>query len=384
MQAIDLFCGAGGASLGLKRAGFDVLGFDKWDLAVESHRANGMPAEVADLNIHDWSGTKPPALLWASPPCQPFSSAGKNAGRWDDRDGFPAYLRALKALQPLVTIMENVRGLTFKKHRPYLDAIVASIEDLGYTAEWRVLNSADFGVPQTRQRTFIVATLGPPPVWPEPTHAKDGEGGLTPWVSMATALGWVPGSAAYRLARGVGMIERHGDRPATPDTAPAPTISTKARSASWVPAGVEERQEKGASRPVSAPAPTITASMDNGNLAWVDRPTKGREWPQLPDTISLNRRQNGAPPVDVLTRPSPTITASAMASSIWQVRDTTQSPPERVPVSHSEAAILQGFPPDFVFVGGRSAKFQQIGNAVPPAFAEALARANHPLRAVDE
>jgi phage N-6-adenine-methyltransferase len=107
--------------------------------------------------------------------CQPFSAAGKRLGQWDPRDGFPAFLALIKAAKPRAVLIENVKGLTFAKHRPYLDAVCAAIEALDYRVEWKVLNSADFGVPQKRQRIFIVGLRRGEGEfhWPEQTHSEE-------------------------------------------------------------------------------------------------------------------------------------------------------------------------------------------------------------------
>lgn len=217
MNALDLFCGAGGASLGLERAGYKVLGLDKWDIAVQTHRANAMPAQQRDLNDVDWSEYQPVDLVWASPPCQPFSVAGRNAGEWDARDGFPAYLRALAHLRPRLTIAENVQGLTFKKNRDYLERVVKEVEALGYTVEWKVLNCADFGLPQTRKRWFLVGRLDSLPVWPPQTHASR-------WVPMSAALGLTTGAVVSNYGSG-GDSTRRGVRRANQ---PSATITSKA------------------------------------------------------------------------------------------------------------------------------------------------------------
>jgi DNA (cytosine-5)-methyltransferase 1 len=201
--AYDLFCGAGGASLGLHQAGYDVLGFDNWELAVESHIANGLPAILADLTIHDWSVYATPDLLWASPPCQPFSAAGKQLGPDDKRDCVPDFIFAARALgRPPVLVMENVQGLTFKKHEEYLGWVLLMLEDLGYAVEWKVLNAADYGVPQTRKRFILIARNdGVAIKWPDPTHSKNGND-LKPWVTMAEALGWGFGDGPARAICG--------------------------------------------------------------------------------------------------------------------------------------------------------------------------------------
>lgn len=328
MRALDLFCGAGGASLGLKRAGCSVVGFDKWAPAVASHQANGMEAVVADLAGYDWGGEATPDLLWASPPCQPFSAAGKGLGEWDDRDAVPAYLSALATLAPPVTIMENVRGLTFKKHRPYLDRVVSEVQALGYAVEWKVVDAADYGVPQNRQRLILIGRRDRAAVsWPAKSHSETGGDGRHRWVSMADALGWDEddGIAPFR---GSGMRERHGDRPV---------------------------------RLATRPAPTITAGFNRQNWHLLNR-RESRKWREL---YGQGRTRS-------VNEPAPTISGEAVRWN-WGEPDRAVTK-----VAVREAAILQGFPEDFVFAGSKSAQFQQIGNAVPPRLAQVLAEANLP------
>lgn len=197
MHALSLFAGAGGSCLGLKRAGLDVVASIEWNAdAFASLQANGLVALQADLFGFDYSRFCHDGidLIEGGPPCQPFSVAGSHRGVFDPRDGIPAFHRALEELRPHTFIMENVRGLTFKKHQPYLAETVERFERLGYSVEWRLLNAADYGVPQTRVRLFIVGSLDGMPKWPEPTHAGR-------WITMAKALGWTePGDSwPYRM-----------------------------------------------------------------------------------------------------------------------------------------------------------------------------------------
>lgn len=173
MRAIDLYCGMGGASLGLKNAGYSVTGYDSWKHAVDSHNTNGMPAAKIDINRNiDWTKIVEDLkidTLWASPPCQPFSQANGNAKSVkDNRDGFPATIVAISQILPRLVIIENVKGLVSKKNLPFFLGYVYDIERLGYSINWSVLNSSDYGIPQSRKRCFIVARCdGAEPKFPE-------------------------------------------------------------------------------------------------------------------------------------------------------------------------------------------------------------------------
>jgi DNA-cytosine methyltransferase len=204
VKALDLFCGAGGASIGLHAAGLIVHGYDKWDDALATHNKNGLWAGELDLSQQTAESWRQHIaltgfdydMIWASPPCQGWSQGGKQKGMHDERNGFPWTLEAIEGVHPRLVITENVRGLTFAKNLPYLEHLVIEpLRTLGYTVEWRLLNCADYGVPQRRMRLFIVARLDGAPCWPTQTHsdpkAKGGlKDGTVPWVTMASALGW--------------------------------------------------------------------------------------------------------------------------------------------------------------------------------------------------
>lgn len=204
--AIDLFCGAGGSSLGLEYAGFDVLGYEADGLALATYRAAGFRAVQAYLTTEtDWIEQARPDLLWASPPCQPFSHASARPTKV--QDGIPAWLHAVERLRPPVAIMENVPALTWVAYAGRFQELCHELVTLGYEVDWRIANAADFGVPQNRRRLIVQAVLQPnygircgwaedaplppppprrEPVWPVPTH---GPAGQQPHVTMAAALG---------------------------------------------------------------------------------------------------------------------------------------------------------------------------------------------------
>ena len=316
MNATVLFAGAGGSSLGLEQAGYRTVGYEYWKPAADTHNANGMTCRIHDLSVQPLDTMFLPCdLLWASPPCQPFSAAGDGEGEFDDRDGFPWTLRIIDAKRPQVVIIENVKGLTFAKHHAYFAGILASLRGLGYDVDWRVLNSADYGVPQTRERCFIIARRDNKPItWPAPTHTQGDSLFLEPWVTMAQALGWDVTSLVLQDS----------------NTANSPRDLT------------------------TLPASTV----DTYCMKW---------------RVTLNYRQtnrDGEPiTCDVTDRPAPTV--GTQSGSQWIVNDAIR-------LTIAELARLQDFPDDYVWCGTKTDQARQIGNAVPPTMARVLAEVNRP------
>jgi len=172
MYAVDLFCGMGGASLGLKQSGYNVIGLDYWKHAVNTHNTNGMPALMQkismDTNWHNMLGNYGNAdLLWASPPCQSFSQANSNgAGHDDSRNGFPATIKAVKDLMPRVVVFENVKGLTSKKNLSVFLSYIDELKQFKYNVDYRIIDSSHHGIPQSRKRCFVVGRLDGQPKFP--------------------------------------------------------------------------------------------------------------------------------------------------------------------------------------------------------------------------
>jgi DNA (cytosine-5)-methyltransferase 1 len=211
LRCVSLFSGCGGLDLGLLRAGFEiVLAEDNDRYCAESHMANfpGVPfhlGSISDLTpelADSLSGGRAHDvdLVAGGPPCPPFSKSRfyrKEKPRaladpvgWETIDG---YMRAVGFLRPRAFLMENVPGLAYAIHGDALGLIVRTASDLGYNVDWRVLNAADYGVPQIRERLFVVGVRGGAFTWPEPTHGRDANVGLfddrLPWVSAGEALG---------------------------------------------------------------------------------------------------------------------------------------------------------------------------------------------------
>lgn len=165
---IDLFAGCGGMALGFEAAGFRTVGYEMLPDACATYRQNlhGICHQVT-LSPSSELETEAAAII-GGPPCQPFSVNGHQRGLKDSRDGFPIFLSAVKRYQPQIAIFENVRGMLYK-NKTYFAEIVATLQNLGYDVEWRILNAADYGVPQRRERLFCIAHKGGWQ-WPAKTH----------------------------------------------------------------------------------------------------------------------------------------------------------------------------------------------------------------------
>ncbi len=211
MRLVDLFCGACGMGLGMRRAGHEtVLALDKDEDAVETAREAGFPAQVGDVGSFDYSGTIPDPVdgivdgIVAGPPCQGFSSAGKRLGARDPRNGFPALYKAVDVLGPEWLLIEQVEGLLHHsaEHHPdpvlcpgcyFEEGILCEVRERFEVVSWRKLDAVDVGGASHRKRVFIVG--GPRRFrWPDATHGDLRARGTlfgwrrTPHVSVREAL----------------------------------------------------------------------------------------------------------------------------------------------------------------------------------------------------
>ncbi len=159
IKVLDLFSGCGGLSLGFESVGFQTLGYEieaKYSETYNKNLIGNCKVEKLGLLTEYEGGFD---VVIGGPPCQPFSVGGHQKGIDDERNGFPAFIHAVKVLKPAIWVFENVRGLLYT-NKWYLDEIIQELSKEGYLIDYRLLNAVHFGVPQNRERVFVVGHKG--------------------------------------------------------------------------------------------------------------------------------------------------------------------------------------------------------------------------------
>ena len=223
LEVVEICAGAGGQALGLERAGFEhALAVELDTAACATLRANRPAWKVAEGDVADPALWRPSdyrgvALLAGGVPCPPFTVAGRQLGATDERDLFAWAVELCGIIRPRALLLENVRGLSTSRFSAYRQHVLDRLRDLGYVPGWRLLNASDYGVPQLRPRTVLVALQradAPWFRWPAPSPRPPATVGETLGDLMA-ARGW-RGAAAWarradRIAPTiVGGSKKHG------------------------------------------------------------------------------------------------------------------------------------------------------------------------------
>lgn len=376
MRSVELFAGAGGLAMGMGRAGFDHAAVVEWDHdSCETFRFNQRnhardveqwPLFEGDARAFDYATVGGDVVVVSGgPPCQPFSLGGKHRGPMDERDMFPQAVRAVRELRPKAFIFENVKGLlrqtfasyfeyihlqlshpdltrekgeTWEKHRARLERHhIGNTGAASYNVIYRLLNAADHGVPQKRERVFLVgfrSDLGIEWAFPEGTHSED----------ALLRDQWVTGAywERHRVAR--------RQRPTLP-----PRIES--RIARLRNDDMFSGQPWGTVRDAIADLPDPEKNPRNGIANHVFNPG-ARSYPGHTGSPldepgkTLKAGDHGVPGGEnMLLRPDGSI-------RYFTVR---------------EAARLQTFPDDYIFQGSWTETMRQLGNAVPVRLAEVIA-----------
>lgn len=381
MRSVELFAGAGGLAIGMGNAGFDHAAVLEWDHdACETLRINQRhgvaavdhwPIHEGDARAFDYSTLCSIDVVSGGPPCQPFSLGGKHKGHQDGRDMFPEAVRAVRELQPKAFIFENVKGLLRRSFATYLQYVLLQLtypeltkkrgEDwrkhlsrlerhqtananraangLAYNLAFELVNAADYGVPQKRERFIIVgfrSDLGVRWSFPEHTHSHDALL-LDQWISGEY---WDRHKVAKR---------------ARPILVPRMT------------ARIDRLREQALVLPKALPWRTVRDAIS-------DLPDPEKH----PKNKILNHRFNPGARVypghtgSPLDEPAKTLKAGG--HGVPGGENMLARPDGSVRYfSVREAARLQTFPDNYEFFGAWSETMRQLGNAVPVKLGETIA-----------
>lgn len=350
-KCFSLFAGAGGCSLGFKRAGFDILTALDHDVAAcKTYQRNFPETEVrvADINLIDWRELLENKdlregeldMLIGGPPCQGFSTAGKRF--WDDPRNhlLKSYVKALEIIKPKWFLMENVEGLlTTKKGEYILNAIEAFI-GLGYRIRLEKVYSHEYGVPQRRKRVVIVGNrLGIDFDFPAPTNPIGGAIFRDCSNTFDSALSGLPEAHLVDSVNDSSRASPQGHY--------------------YIPQnGINKRRIESL-----LPGQTMKDLPSELQHSSFKRRANRRVMDGMP-----SEKRGGAPSGLkrlIGSEPSLTITSASTREFVH--------PKQHRCLTIRECARLQGFPDDFEFCGSAADQIKQIGNAIPPLLAETFA-----------
>lgn len=369
--AVDLFSGAGGITLGLLQAGFDMrLGADISRACAQTHSRNFPAIPFLNCDISQLKGREVLKsakvrkgeldLLIGGPPCQGFSILGRRDVD-DERNGlFGQFLRIAFEIRPKCIVIENVPGLATLDGGALLSQIGEAFTRAGYTAECAELLAAQYGVPQMRWRMIFIAWRNDTKLrggFPLPTHGRRGIGDLVPnrTISQEDAAGfltiWDAISDLPEIRSG-----EHGEvYVGTPQTPYQRDMRKGLRGAALY----------------NHYAPKLS----DLNLKRISCLKPGDDWRNLPRHL-LPPGMQRALRKDHTRRYRRMIWEGVARSIITRFRDPKSGeyihPEQCRTISIREAARIQSFPDWFEFLGGYSDQYEQVGNAVPPLLSKAL------------
>ncbi|QNH14327.1 DNA cytosine methyltransferase [Xanthomonas sp. SI] len=364
---IDLFAGAGGLSLGFEQAGFDVVAAVEIDPVHASvHEYNFPHCQVIPQSVTELNGSRIRAaagigertvdVVFGGAPCQGFSLIGRRALDDPRNSLVKDFVRIVRELDASYFVFENVKGLTVGKHRKFLFEIIEEFKEAGYDVveDWKVLNACSYGVPQDRQRLFLLgAKRGLPlPSYPTPTTRKPGsaETALPTAPTCLDALGDLPD--AERYARLNGNDEARIARWSDPSSYAA--LMRCSDSAGWA-YGYKRDWD-----------PTLLTSSARSNHSDISRE---RFAATLPGEVE---------PVSRFFKLHPGGVSNTLRAGTDSARGAFTSPRPihykwKRCITVREMARLHGFPDWFRFNTTKWHGARQIGNAVPPPLARAVA-----------
>jgi DNA (cytosine-5)-methyltransferase 1 len=344
LTAVDLFSGGGGLSVGLKRAGFTVVAAVENDVdAFSTYKTNHPEVRAFRQDIRTVRGTDLLAetetqavdLVSGCPPCQGFSSLTSKYRRYDLRNDLVHEMtRLVRELMPSAVMMENVPGLAAKGAALLLE-LISELEHLGYIVSRRVLQVADFGIPQRRRRLVLLAGKGFGIDIPPPTHSREGSTSLPRWRTLRDAIADMPAPITLRQAVAAGGPQR----------------------ANW----------------------HVIRSISDVNMERLRQAKPGGSWLDIdsrirPECHRDDRAGYFANVYGRMTWDAPSVTITAGCTTLSKGR--FGHPEMNRTISVREAARIQTFPDDYIFDTPHMDRVCAIiGNALPCDFATVLSSA---------
>lgn len=338
LNAIDLFCGAGGLSYGFESAGVNILlGIDNDAKALETFELNhkGAKSICGDItkitykdDIVPLIGDKKIDMIIGGPPCQGMSLSGFR--KLDDPRNklYLSYIRLVDEIRPDAFVIENVPGLVSLFGGQIKDSIIEKFTDMGYSIQYKILCSSDYGVPQNRRRVVFVGTKDSDMKFSYPAVNEN-------QVSCEMALSDLPP-----------LVDELGTEEQDYYTEPTNDYQRLMRARSSVVHNHVAAQHSDKVKQIIALVPA------------------GGNYKDLPEEFKHTRNFHVAWTRFPDDKPAPTIDTGHRHHFHYKYN--------RVPTVR-ECARIQSFPDDFIFLGNKTQQFRQVGNAVPPLMAQAIA-----------
>lgn len=341
MIGVDLFCGAGGMTLGAKMAGINVV----FAVEVDPHAATTYAANHPEVFLHKGDVRKlkqiplcpwrQETILFGGPPCQGFSTSNQRTRNKGNQDNwmFQEFMRLTESWRPDWIVFENVKGLAETEGGQFLELILQGFRRLGYTVTNKILNAARFGVPQNRERHFIVGSL------------------------HAVPFTFPKGTPSVRIP----VWRALSDLPDLPNGASTDLLPYKgAPRAGYV------RQLRNGEKLVSSNLVTRNADFVLKRYKHVPQ---GGNWEDIPRRLMTNYRKGYECHTGIYHR----LDAKKPSVVIGNFRKNMLIHPfQDRGLSVREAARIQSFPDSYRFCGSIGFQQQQVGNAVPPLLAKAV------------
>ena len=334
IKVLDIFSGCGGLSFGFLKQGYEVVaGIDHWEDSVKTfeYNHNGAKGIVADLGnfkpeiFNEFMGVD---VVVGGPPCQGFSISGKRNPNDPRNNLYKGFVKTVAHLNPKAFILENVPNLVSMDSGKIKDQIIKDFSNLGYDVKYKIMLASDYGVPQNRRRVVFVGVKG--------VNSYNFPSGKTVdlklKITTKDAISDLPDDSVVDGSKN--KIKPKND------------YQTKMRANATK---VFNHQ--------------IT-NHDQKTIDTIALVPDGKNYKSLPEHLKNTRKVNIAWTRYSSSKPSLTIDTGHRHHFHYKYN--------RVPTVR-ESARLQSFPDDFVFLGSKTSQYKQVGNAVPPLMAEAIA-----------